>query len=199
MRNKQIKDIVFFSILAALIIILVVTGAGFIYIGTFAYVTILHIPVLIGSHVLGKKYGILLGFIFGLTSMIQAFMTLGINAPFTNPILSVLPRMLFGFIVCPLYNIIVSKVKNKNISCGITFALSTFFHTILVVFLLFVVGKTGFFFYSGSHPYIVDTGVLVFMSACFTLNSLIEVLLAVLLACPIARALDVVIHKDDVE
>lgn len=199
MRNKQIKDIVFFSILAALIIILVVTGAGFIYIGTFAYVTILHIPVLIGSHVLGKKYGILLGFIFGLTSMIQAFMTLGINAPFTNPILSVLPRMVFGFIVCPLYNIIVSKVKNKNISCGITFALSTFFHTILVVFLLFVVGKTGFFFYSGSHPYIVDTGVLVFMSACFTLNSLIEVLLAVLLACPIARALDVVIHKDDVE
>ena len=199
MRNKQIKDIVFFSILAALIIILVVTGAGFIYIGTFAYVTILHIPVLIGSHILGKKYGILLGFIFGLTSMIQAFMTLGINAPFTNPILSVLPRMLFGFIVCPLYNIIVSKVKNKNISCGITFALSTFFHTILVVFLLFVVGKTGFFFYSGSHPYIVDTGVLVFMSACFTLNSLIEVLLAVLLACPIARALDVVIHKDDVE
>lgn len=199
MRNKQIKDIVFFSILAALIVILVVTGAGFIYIGTFAYVTILHIPVLIGSHVLGKKYGILLGFIFGLTSMIQAFMTLGINAPFTNPILSVLPRMLFGFIVCPLYNIIVSKVKNKNISCGITFALSTFFHTILVVFLLFVVGKTGFFFYSGSHPYIVDTGVLVFMSACFTLNSLIEVLLAVLLACPIARALDVVIHKDDVE
>ena len=199
MRNKQIKDIVFFSILAALIVILVVTGAGFIYIGTFAYITILHIPVLIGSHVLGKKYGILLGFIFGLTSMIQAFMTLGINAPFTNPILSVLPRMLFGFIVCPLYNIIVSKVKNKNISCGITFALSTFFHTILVVFLLFVVGKTGFFFYSGSHPYIVDTGVLVFMSACFTLNSLIEVLLAVLLACPIARALDVVIHKDDVE
>lgn len=199
MRNKQIKDIVFFSILAALIVILVVTGAGFIYIGTFAYVTILHIPVLIGSHILGKKYGILLGFIFGLTSMIQAFMTLGINAPFTNPILSVLPRMLFGFIVCPLYNIIVSKVKNKNISCGITFALSTFFHTILVVFLLFVVGKTGFFFYSGSHPYIVDTGVLVFMSACFTLNSLIEVLLAVLLACPIARALDVVIHKDDVE
>lgn len=199
MRNKQIKDLVFFSILAALIVILVVTGAGFIYIGTFAYITILHIPVLIGSHVLGKKYGILLGFIFGLTSMIQAFMTLGINAPFTNPILSVLPRMLFGFIVCPLYNIIVSKVKNKNISCGITFALSTFFHTILVVFLLFVVGKTGFFFYSGSHPYIVDTGVLVFMSACFTLNSLIEVLLAVLLACPIARALDVVIHKDDVE
>ena len=199
MRNKKIKDLVFFSILVALIIILVFTGAGFIVIGTFAAVTIIHIPVLIGAQVLGKKYGIMLGFVFGITSMIQAFLTLGINAPFTNPILSVLPRMIFGFIIYPIYSILASKLKNKSISSTISFGLCTFIHTILVVFMLFVVGKTGFFFYANLHPYIIESNVLVFMAACFTINSLIEVLLAILVACPIARALDVVIHKDDIE
>lgn len=199
MRNKKIKDLVFFSILVALIIILVFTGAGFIVIGTFAAVTIIHIPVLIGAQVLGKKYGIMLGFVFGITSMIQAFLTLGINAPFTNPILSVLPRMIFGFIIYPIYSILASKLKNKSISSAISFGLCTFIHTILVVFMLFVVGKTGFFFYANLHPYIIESNVLVFMAACFTINSLIEVLLAILVGCPIARALDVVIHKDDIE
>ena len=199
MRNKQIKDLVFCSILVALIIVLVFTGAGFIVIGTFAAVTIIHIPVLVGAQVLGKKYGIMLGFVFGLTSMIQAFLTLGINAPFTNPILSVLPRMIFGFIVCPLYALFVNKLKSKNLSCAITFALCTFIHTVLVVALLFIVAKTGFFFYANLHPYLVDVNFIMFMAACFTINSLIEILLAVLVACPIARALDVVIHKDDVE
>ena len=199
MRNKKIKDLVFFSILVALIIILVFTGAGFIVIGTFAAVTIIHIPVLVGAQFLGKKYGIMLGFVFGITSMIQAFLTLGINAPFTNPILSVLPRMIFGFIIYPIYCILASKLKNKSISSAISFGLCTFIHTILVVFMLFVVGKTGFFFYANLHPYIIESNVLVFMAACFTINSLIEVLLAILVGCPIARALDVVIHKDDIE
>lgn len=198
MRNKKIKDLVFFSILVALIVILVFSGAGFIVIGTFAAVTIIHIPVLVGAQVLGKKYGTMLGFVFGITSLIQAFLTLGINAPFTNPILSVLPRMFFGFIVCPIYSFLVDKIKNKNLSCGITFGLCTFIHTVVVVFLLFVVGKTGFFFYASEHAYIIETNILVFMGACFTINSLIEVLLAILVACPIARALDVVMHKDDI-
>jgi uncharacterized membrane protein len=201
MRNKKIKDLVFFSILVAIIVILVFTGAGFIMIGTFAAVTIIHIPVLIGAQVLGKKYGIMLGFVFGIASMIQAFVLLDGNAPFTNPILSILPRMLFGFIIYPIYSILTSKLKNKSISSAITFGLCTFIHTIIVVFLLFIIGKTGFFFYADMHPYtdVLGTTALKFMTACFTINSLIEVLLAILVGCPIARALDVVIHKDDIE
>lgn len=198
MRNKKIKDLVFFSILVALIAILAFTGAGYISIGTPAAVTIIHVPVLVGAQVLGKKYGTMLGFVFGITSLIQALLMLESNAPFTNPLLSVLPRMFFGFIVCPIYSFLVDKIKNKNVSCGITFGVCTFIHTVVVVFLLFVVGKTGFFFYASEYPYLKEEKFLVFMSACFTINSLIEVLLAVLVACPIARALDVVMHKDDI-
>ncbi len=196
MRHKKIRDIVFFSIVSAILLILMITGLGYLYIGTFAYVTILHIPVLVGAYVLGKKYGALLGFVFGITSMIYAFILLGENAPFTNPLLSVLPRIIFGFLVYPIYNLFKKLFKDKEIlSLGVSFAVCTFLHTIMVVFVLYLVGKSGFFFYSSGHPYTIDANILKFMLSCFTINSLIEVLLAVFVGTPIAYALNRIMNR----
>ena len=43
---------------------------GYIPLG-FTRATIIHIPVIIGSIILGPKYGAFLGFIFGLTSLVN--------------------------------------------------------------------------------------------------------------------------------
>ena len=197
MNNKKIFNIAFFGILSAIIIVLMITGLAFINIGTFASITILHIPVLIGAFVLGKKYGVFLGFIFGMSSMIMAFILAGPNLPFTNPLLSVLPRMVFGFIVYPLYLLFSKLFKNKWISSAVTFGLCTFIHTILVVTILFVVARTGFFFYSSENPYLIDANMVTFIVSCISINCLIEVLLAIFVASPIAVALRSYIEKKE--
>ena len=65
MRNEQIKKITFTGIIIALIIILSFTPLGYIHFSFLpgVSITIIHIPVLIGSIILGKKYGIVLGLI----------------------------------------------------------------------------------------------------------------------------------------
>ena len=103
MRNEQIKKIAFAGIIIGLIIVMSLTMLGFITIASGASITLVHIPVLIGAIVLGKKYGTILGLIFGICSIILAFMNIATNAPFTNPIVSILHRIAFGFLIVPLY------------------------------------------------------------------------------------------------
>jgi len=57
---------------AALIILLTFTPMGFIQIPLIGSATIMHIPVIVGAIVMGPKYGAVLGFVFGLSSMIFA-------------------------------------------------------------------------------------------------------------------------------
>ncbi|MDY2902705.1 MAG: ECF transporter S component, partial [Bacilli bacterium] len=73
MRNEKIKKIAFAGIIMALIIVMTFTNLGFIILPSSVSITLVHIPVLIGSMILGKKYGALLGFVFGLCSFILSF------------------------------------------------------------------------------------------------------------------------------
>ena len=153
MRHRQIRDMVFASIMMALIVFLSVTMLGYIFYaqGT-APITIIHIPVVVGAIVLGKRYGALLGATFGLFSMIMAFIypTI-INAPFTNPILSVLPRAIFGFIIYPIYLLIDKYIKNRTASTALSIAISTLIHSIIVIILLYFTIKTNLYFYADDY------------------------------------------------
>ena len=95
-----------------------------------------------------------------------------------------------------IYNRLKKIFKDKEIlSLGVSFAICTFLHTIMVVFVLYLVGKSGFFFYSSGHPYTIDSNILKFMLSCFTINSLIEVLLAIFVGTPIAYALNKIMNS----
>ena len=94
-RRKKIYEIVLFSILSTIIIVMSFTPIG--YIKTLGIeITLLMIPVAIGAILLGPGYGACLGLIFGLTSFLQCVfgfsaggaMFLAINGFYT-------------FIVCP--------------------------------------------------------------------------------------------------
>ena len=58
----------------------------------------MHMPVIIGAILEGPVVGALIGLIFGVFSMIQAAVAPNgpIDAWFTNPLLSVLPRLFIG-------------------------------------------------------------------------------------------------------
>ena len=200
MRNEQIKKIAFTGIIIALIIVMSFTMLGFITISSGASITLVHIPVLIGAIVLGKKYGAVLGLIFGLCSLILAFMNVSTNAPFTNPIVSILPRVLFGFMISPIYNFIKKLIKNDIISTVLSLCLCTLIHTIIVLVPMYIVWRTGFYFgvadYTAAFGDGTGTNLFTIIFGILLANGLIEIALAGVVGTPIAMAMKVVLNKN---
>ena len=96
--NDRIRKIVVTGILGAISAFLGITHWGFIPWIAGASLTIMHVPVIIGAVLEGPLVGVLIGLIFGVFSLIQA--AVAPSGPtdvwFTNPLLSVLPRLLIG-------------------------------------------------------------------------------------------------------
>ena len=95
------------SIFVALIFLMgMVPQIGFITIVPGNPITILHIPVLIAAVLLSFKYFWIPGLAFGVVSLIQAAMNpIGLNIAFINPLVSILPRLLFVFAVFFLFKL----------------------------------------------------------------------------------------------
>jgi len=101
MKRNETFELVLTSIFVALIFLMgMIPQIGFITIMPGNPITILHIPVLIAAVLLSTKYFWIAGFAFGLVSLIQAAMNpVGLNVAFINPLVSILPRVLFAFVV----------------------------------------------------------------------------------------------------
>ncbi|MFA6801167.1 MAG: hypothetical protein WCR19_03565 [Acholeplasmataceae bacterium] len=97
MKKDGLKDLIFTSVLAAIIVVMTfVPQLGYITIGTTA-VTLIPIPVFIGVFLLPIQYSLVLGMFFGVGSLIQALPyegTVSLNKAFINPLVSILPRLL---------------------------------------------------------------------------------------------------------
>ena len=97
-RRTLVRKIVVAGVLAAIITLLGYlgpAGPGFIPVPTPAqHATTLHVPVIIGGILEGPIVGLVLGFVFGLFSWLQAGM-LGV-VMFTDPLVAILPRLFIG-------------------------------------------------------------------------------------------------------
>ena len=143
------------TILAMFIAIVAVLGLvpnglggtlGFIKIAPTIEATIIHIPVLIGASLLGRKFGIYLGLAFGVISNIAAFIY---TSPlFIYPWVAILPRILFGLIIFDVTQFFIRVTKNKLIGTGISFFLLTLIHSLMVLTMLFT-----------SYSMVLGTGV----------------------------------------
>ena len=194
MRNKEIRDLVFGAILMAFTILL--SLLYFFQVTGFAAITVAHIPVLVGGVLLGKKYGAFLGTVFGLTAMIFAFFTMGPNAPFTNPLLSVVPRILFGFVTFFVYQAFNEKVKNRPIAIALTMAVSTLIHSLMVIPTLYLFVDWGFYFDAASNPLSNNQALIPFFIAVIGSNTIFEIIVAILVGTPIILAMDNVMYKN---
>lgn len=142
--NKNLslnKKLALTGAFSALIIVLTITHLGFIPIGTVASITILQIPVILIALLSGLPEGIFVGAVFGIMSMIMAFISPSsvLDPFFQNPLCSVLPRILLG--VCAwafwkLFNLIPKMPK--IISAGLAGFLATIAHTLLVYGCIFI-------------------------------------------------------------
>ena len=128
------RRIVVAGVLGAIAIVLGVTQWGFIPVPNVSgRATIMHIPAIIGAVLEGPVVGILAGGIFGVFSMLQD--TTGL---FTNPLISVVPRLLIGLMAWLAFRSL-SKV-NVDLAAAVAGVIGTLTNTILVVGLLVAFG-----------------------------------------------------------
>ena len=127
MKTRTTKELVQLSLFVAIIVLMaVVPFLGYIPLG-FTRATIIHIPVIIGSIILGPKYGAFLGFIFGLTSLVNntfnptvtsfvftPFYSLGTyDGNFWSLVICFIPRILVGIVPYYIYKGL-KKVKDSD-------------------------------------------------------------------------------------
>ncbi|WP_269923841.1 ECF transporter S component [Enterococcus innesii] len=176
------------AILTAIIILqTMVPFLGFIPIGITS-LTIIHITVIVAAIVLGTKDGMFIGLVWGIFTMIRAFTSpttpLDI-AVFTNPIISVIPRVLVGLVAGLLFTIIYKKTK-KVVAASIVAAIfGTITNTVLVLSLM------GTLYTSlVANTYGVDASALfVTLGGIAVTNGISEVITAAVLTPILVKAL----------
>ncbi len=189
-NRKRIVEITTTGLFIAIIVVMTfVPNLGYITIGTLSITTI-HVPVIIGSALLGPIGGLILGFTWGLTSFIKVFVAAVSPielALFSNPLISILPRILVGLLVA-LAAGGLTKLLKKDYPRDIAIAvLGTVLNT------TFVLGAIGIF--AGGTLFPQDQTLTTILKFIIGTNGLVEIGVAVLLVPVILSRLRKVIRN----
>lgn len=150
--------------------------------------TIIHITVIVAAVTLGTKDGMFIGFIWGVMTMIRAW-----TAPttpidtliFTNPIVSVLPRVLVGLVAGVVFTVLYKRTKQFYLPTIVAAALGTLTNTVLVLGLMGLL-------YTGpvAEAYgTTSTGLFSVLLVVVGTNGIPEIIAAVIITPLIVRAL----------
>ncbi len=196
--TEKTKKLVRLAIIIAIQLILTFTRIGYIPLG-FMNATIIHVPVIIGSLLLGPGCGAALGFIFGLTSLytntFSPNMTSFVFTPFYSVngtsgnllslVICFVPRILVG--VVPYY---VCRALNKTkINTKINYAIAGLFgsltNTLLVMNMIYLFfGES----YGAAKNIAADALYSVILSV-ICINGIPEAIVAAILTAVVVGAL----------
>ena len=143
--NFDIRKYVVAALLSALVWIMALTPFG--YISMFEVdVTLMCIPVIIGTCALGLQYGLFLGFMFALTSLFMALMGRAgvllaplLNSPVAMYLMIFIPRMLI-----PVITKLVLKTTKKMkplVSYSLSVIAGSFINTIVFLGIAYLLGS----------------------------------------------------------
>lgn len=141
MKNRKlVNDITIDGLFIALLVVMsIVPFLGFIsVVGISA--TIIPVPVILGTAFLGWKRGVLYGTAFGVASFLIAIVRgAAADALFVDPLISILPRFLFGLVIglisIPFFSNKVSAQTKRIIIIPFA-AFSMLIHSTFVLFML---------------------------------------------------------------
>ena len=112
MARKQLNNLVLLALFVGLIFLLGQTPLGLIPLG-WCNVTLLVIPVAIGTIYMGLKSGLVLGLAFGATSMVSALIkpsvlvgTLMGASPLAVVVMTFLPRLCIPLVIWGVYTLL---------------------------------------------------------------------------------------------
>ena len=191
--NKT-REMVLLALFGAIILVLTFTPfVGYIPLGTIRATTV-HIPVIIGSIILGPKKGGILGFIFGLTSLytntFSPALTSFVFSPFVpmgnalSLVICFVPRILVGVVPYFVYR----ALREKSQAAGLLLAgvAGSMTNTLLVMHMIY------FFFgasYGAAKNVAADMLYKVLILPVIGINGVAEAIVAAILASAICAAL----------
>ena len=142
--QKRIRSMTLLAIIIALEIAMAfIPNVGYIVIPPIA-LTLMLVPVTIVCVVFNFFYGFVAGLVFGITSLIQAFLQpVGLNILFQNPLVSIVPRAIAPFFIRGFYLFFrwcfhaLKDLKWSLLTCWLTAICAVIIHAILVSLFLF--------------------------------------------------------------
>lgn len=152
-RSKKLGVLVLGAVLAAVTLLLGMTPLGIIPLG-FINVTIMCIPVIVGTICCGIKVGLILGAAFGIASACSAFgvslvptsalvSMLMAESPFEVVLMCLIPRLMLPVVVHLVHRAFAKKSdKMGKVGIGVAAAAGSLTNTILylgIMLLLFVI------------------------------------------------------------
>lgn len=186
------------ALMMAVTLVMASTPLGFIT-TPFLTATTMHIPVIIATLALGWESGVLTGLIFGVQSLIGSFSGTSFFAPFfMNPLVSVLPRILFPLCVFGIAkaseHLTRKCKKSREISCVSASILGTALHTSMVMGMIAILDgqKIAERLVSGVGipEAIAQHGVAAGIAVMGVTNGIPEIIVATLIAPIVVIALD---------
>ena len=189
MKKSKASDVAILAIFIAIMVVIQILSQIIYSVWPLPIVpTLLHIPVIIGSIVLGARKGAFLGLVMGIISLVNAtIVTLPSSflfsplqpLPGTNHgsmwalVVAIVPRVLVGLLPAYIY-----KLMPRRFGAGLAAFVGTATNTILVLSFIFL------FFRTVTHQ---TFGA--WLASIITGNSIAEVIIAVILTMAIVPAL----------
>ncbi|MGB4984230.1 MAG: ECF transporter S component [Erysipelotrichaceae bacterium] len=185
------REITALGLLIAIEILLaIVPNIGMIMIGPVS-ITIMHIPVIIAALMMGVKGGLILGLVFGASSWFVAA-TRGvtpIDLLFVNPIVAILPRLIFGSF-CGLMSLLL-KNKNDILRSGLTAVLGTLVHSVIVLSVIFFLGVLT----ETNGVLSIVSQLWVFIAGIMASNGILEAVAAGVIVIPVVKIVNKIYVK----
>lgn len=187
--NPRVIEFTMTAFLATLIILMTFTPIGYIPIGPLK-LTLLTLPVAVGSIVLGWRAGLILGGVFGISSFITCFgmdafgaALLAVN-PFLTAVMCIVPRLLCGLLPALLFKLIskggTCRLWVATPICGAAVAVT---NTVLFLFTMWLC-------FSSTLLELVGTNNLLTIFGLFAgTNGLIEIAVNIVVGTAICKPL----------
>lgn len=211
MSSKKTYQMVLTALFTAIIIIMAfVPYVGYINLVVIK-ATLIHIPVIIGSILLGPKRGGFLGFVFGCTSLINntfnpsllsfafsPFYSVGdIGGNFFSVIICFVPRILVGILPYFIYIGVRKLLKEKKgtdwLALPMAAVIGAFTNTLLVMNLIYVCFSEQF----ASAKNIAVDAVYGAILAIIAANGIPEAIVAAFLVTAVCKALMYTVRRYD--
>lgn len=159
--KQQTRDMVLLAMFTAILFLMAFTPIGLIDLPLIK-ATLLHVPVIVGSILLGPRKGAFLGFIFGLTSLIKNTMTPSALSFAFSPLIPVpgmdrgsiwalvicfVPRILVGVTPWLVYRAAKALSKNAGVRTGgmvCAAIVGAFTNTALVMAMIYLVFRQAY-------------------------------------------------------
>lgn len=201
MSKEKIREMTRYALFIAIIFLLGLTPLGFIML-PFAAITTVHIPVIAGGYSFGVKGGAILGFFFGLVSLIRCFMSpdltasiilgngggFGIYNLLMILVILFLPRILTGVFSALTYRALDKAGVDFKLSMGLGAAVGSLTNSVFYLggLILMAYHQVAAAYALAEYTPWTLIGVV---AAAVVVNVVCEAVAAVLICVPVGRAL----------